>query len=337
MDDLVIDAGRRASVIDGALANLLEHYLSPQTAEDTVAAIRRRRDAGAYDGLTTATALRDALNTDLLDASKDKHVQVRYHVRPQPVPQTDNILDDPAVLERMRLASVTHNYGFARVERLSGNVGYLDLRFFAPLEWSGCGDIAAAAMTFVSRTSALIIDVRKNGGGGQGLINFLASYFLPAVPEHPIHLCDYYYGARLEQQWTIPHVPGPRYQTKPLYILTSACTISAAEEFAYVLQALRRATIVGDTTAGAANLVGEYHIDARFSIFVSNGRVVIPRTGGNWEGTGVAPDIVAPERDAAKVAHSAALERILATEDASFPSALTDEARAALIALQGAP
>jgi len=336
LDDLAIDAGRRAGVIDGVLAHLLEHYISPETAEDVVAAIRHRRDAGAYDGLTMATALRDALNTDLLEVSKDKHIQVRYHIRPQPAPRTDNILDDPTILERMRLDSVTQNYGFKRIERLNGNVGYLDLRFFAPLEWSGCGDIAAAAMTLVSNTSALIIDVRKNGGGGQGLLNFLVSYFLPAVPEHPIHLCDYYYGDHVEQQWTIPHVPGRRYQTNPLYILTSARTISAAEEFAYVLQAMERATIVGETTAGAAHLVGEYHIDARFSIFVSNGRVVVPCTGGNWEGAGVTPDIAASEQDAAMVAHRTALERILAIEDPSSPNTLTDEARAALVELRGA-
>ncbi len=338
MDTLAIDVGLRGSVIDGALANLLEHYMSPATAEDVAAAIRHRRDVGAYDNLTTATALCDALTADLLVVTNDKHVQLRYHVEPQSRDASRNQFDDPQFLEQLHQSMRLGNFGFARVDRLGGNVGYLDLHFCAPPEWDDCGAVAAAAMTVLARTSALIIDVRRNGGGAAGMVDLLCSYLLPAIPEHTIHLYDFYYrdGNRIEQHRTLPSVPGPRYLDRPVFVLTSGHSLSAAESLAYTLQSLHRAIIVGETTGGAGNPVGLYRIDEHFSIMVTNGRTTHPITGTNWEGTGVAPDMAVPEQVAVKVAHTAALEGILATTDPPPMSALTDEARRTLSELQGA-
>jgi len=338
VDDLTIDADRRARVIDGALVTLLEHYASPAMAEDIAATIRHRRDAGAYDTLTTATALRAALTADLLSASNDKHVTLRYHVEPQSLDASRNQFDDPQFLEQLHQSMRLGNFGFERVERLRGNVGYLDLRFFAPPEWDDCAATAAAAMVLLTRTNALIIDVRQNGGGAAGMVDLLCSYLLPAIPERTIHLYDFYYrdGDRTEQHRTLPCVPGPRYLDRPVFVLTSSHSLSAAESLAYTLQSLRRATIVGETTGGAGNPVGMYRIDEHFSVTVTHGRTTHPATGTNWEGVGVAPDMVVSEQDAAKVAHIAALEGILEKADPTRSSTLTDEARMALAELQGA-
>ena len=54
---------------------------------------------------------------------------------------------------RARTAALFNN-GFVRVERLSGNVGYIDLRVIPDRE--GISETAAAAMTFVRHTDALI-------------------------------------------------------------------------------------------------------------------------------------------------------------------------------------
>ncbi len=338
MDNLAIDAGMRVSVIDGALVNLLEHYVSPATAEDVAAAIRHRRDVGAYDSLTTAIALRDALTADLLAATNDKHVQLRYHAEPQSLDASRNQFDDPQFLEQLHRSMRLGNFGFARVERLGGNVGYLDLRFCAPPEWDDCGTVAAAVMTVLAQTSALIVDVRRNGGGAAGMVDLMCSYLLPAIPERTIHLYDFYYrdGDRTEQHRTLPSVPGPRYLDRPVFVLTSGRSLSAAESLAYTLQSLRRATIVGETTGGAGNPIGMYRIDEHFSITVTNGRTTHPATGTNWEGTGVVPDMDVPEQDAAKVAHSVALEGILDVANPSPSSALIDEVRATLAELGGA-
>ncbi len=333
-DDIAIDSAMRADVIEGVLSKLHAHYIFPVVAQEILAAIHLRQDNGEYDALATAAALRDALIAHMQEASRDKHLQVRYEVAPRPLGASDNTFDDPAFLEHMRLTSVIRNYGFERVEWLRGNIGYLDLRFFAPPEWSGCGDTAVAAMTFLANTSALIVDLRRNGGAA-GMVDLLCSYVLPAVPERPVHLIDFHYSNRLEQHWTLPHVPGPRYEDKPVYLLIGERTTSAAEAFAYTLQALGRATLMGETTAGAGNLVGHYQIDAHFSVFISNGRVVVPSTGGNWEGVGVQPDLAVPPDDALRTAHIAALRKVHETiGDAPTGKAMMDEAHAALTELE---
>ena len=110
----------------------------------------------------------------------------------------------------------------------------------------------AAAMAFVAGTDALIIDLRENGGSiSPDAIPMLATWFF----ERPTHLIDLKWNTEPtpRQLWTWAHVPGRRYLEKPVYILTSRRTFSGAEEFAYDLKNLGRATIVGDTTGGGAN------------------------------------------------------------------------------------
>ena len=79
------------------------------------------------------------------------------------------------------------NFGFEKVERLEGNVGYLDLRGFHRAEVGG--DTAAAAMNFLANTDALIIDLRKNGGGAPDMVALICQLPLRAragPPERPV-------------------------------------------------------------------------------------------------------------------------------------------------------
>jgi retinol-binding protein 3 len=166
-------------------------------------------------------------------------------------------------------------------------------------------------MGFLAGSDALIIDLRDNGGGNPSMIQLLASYLLK--PDHKTLLNSFYIrkGDRTEQYWTAPWVPGPRLSEAPLYVLTSKRTFSAAEEFTYDLQSLKRATIVGETTGGGAH-PEEEHLVAGYPVVMSLpfGRAVNPITGTNWEGTGVAPDVPAAAAEALAVAHSRALAAI---------------------------
>jgi C-terminal processing protease CtpA/Prc len=117
---------------------------------------------------------------------------------------------------------------------------------------------------------------------------------------------------RVEQSWTPGWVPGRRYLDKPVYLLTSRRTFSGAEEFAYDLQVLKRATVVGETTGGGANPGGDVRLDEHFGVFLPTGRAVNPTTRTNWEGTGVLPDVPTSSANALVVARQTALERLLA-------------------------
>ncbi len=329
----VLDAAARTRLIDRMLEILKERYVFPEVALAMEAAIHDRRARGEYDAITSGTALRDAFTQHLQDVSHDKHLQLRYSPTARP-PREGNIWDDPAVIAAYLEEATLDNFGAQKVERLAGNVGYLLLTSIDEAEYTA--RTVTAAMAVLVNTSALIIDLRRNNGGAPSGVAFLCSYFFS--PE-PVHLNDIYSreGDTTQQFWTLPYLPGERYLDKPVYVLTSGRTFSGAEELAYNLQQLKRASIVGETTAGAANPVDVYQLDPHFELRVPTGRAINPITGTNWEGTGVTPDIAVDAAQALDTAHRAALQAILdglLEEPSEAEAALAAEARRALANLE---
>jgi hypothetical protein len=307
--DLTIDAATRSSVIDAALTNLNSYYVFPEVAKKMEMAVKERAGRNEYDQITSAKALAAALQNHLQEVSHDKHLRVLYSA--EVLPKEDDHRQPGGeelakALEFMR----TVNFGFEKVERLPGNIGYIDLRGFQPAQFGA--ETVVAAMNFVANTEALIIDLRRNGGGEPAMVALISSYLFGA---EPVHLNDLYFRPTdsTHQWWTLPYVPGKRYgENKEVYVLTSNRTFSAAEEFTYNLKNLKRATIVGETTGGGAHPGGTRRINDHFAIWVPSGRAISPITKTNWEGTGIKPDIEVPADHALKVAHIALMNRVLA-------------------------
>jgi C-terminal processing protease CtpA/Prc len=156
-------------------------------------------------------------------------------------------------------------------------------------------------------------------------IGFISSYLF----DKPVHLNDFFVRetGRRQSFHTTENVDGRRYgQSKPVYILTSNRTFSAAEEFTYNLKNLKRATIVGETTGGGAHPGGVRRINDHFGIWLPTGRAINPITGTNWEGVGIAPDIAVDPTEALPAAHLDALKKIRAA--ATDPAHRTDLDRA---------
>jgi hypothetical protein len=315
--DTSIDTRTSKDVIEGLLKELKAAYVFPETAAKMEADLRKRLDKNEYGEIKSARKLAEVLTEHLQAVSKDKHLRVFYSYDPIPEPPKKDARPahdkDHEMRERMRQRARSVNFGFERAERLDGNVGYLDLRMFAPAELGG--ETAAAAMNLLGDTDALIIDVRKNGGGSPSMVALVCSYLFG--PE-PVHLNDLYFRPEdsTHQWWTLPHVPGKRYEGKPVFVLTSKRTFSAAEEFTYNLKSLKRATIVGETTGGGAHPGGMRKVHEHFGVFVPSGRAINPITKTNWEGTGVTPDISVPADRALPTAHLAALRKIAADLEA---------------------
>jgi retinol-binding protein 3 len=305
--DRVIDTRTRTAVIDGALAALNESYVYPDVAKKMEDAIRARQRRGEYEAVTSARRLAALLTGHLREVSRDLHLEVNLIPSgPPPGPPPPPPSGAGQTMEERRRADASRrNFGFARVERLEGNIGYLDLRGFMAPEIAS--ETAASAMTFLGGTDAIIFDVRQNGGGSPEMVAFLTSYLF----EGTVHLNDFYSRPTNEtrQSWTLPYVPGRRFPARNVYILTSRQTFSGAEEFTYNLRHLDRATVVGETTAGAAHLVGGRRLSDGFAIAVPVGRPINPVTKTSWEGVGVEPDVKVPADNALSVAHAMALEQ----------------------------
>jgi hypothetical protein len=301
-----LDAAARAKRVERVSAALNENYVFPDVAKKMEAALRQKLKAGAYDKLTNPAEFARALTRDLVEVSKDKHLRIHY--APSAPPGLDSSeRPDPAIQEQQRRDMASRNFGFEKVERLAGNVGYLDLRGFMGAELAG--ETAISAMNFLANSDAVIIDLRKNGGGHPSMVQLLTSYFF----EEPTHLNSFYIrkGNTTQQFWTSAHVAGKRMTDVPVYVLTSPRTFSAAEEFTYNLKNLKRATIVGETTGGGAHPVKPHFLaDVHLLAIVPFGRAVNPITGTNWEGTGVTPDIQVPADQALEAAHRDALKKL---------------------------
>ena len=307
--DLTIDAAARTEVIEGVIKRLNDFYVFPEVAKQMEAAIRQRMENKEYDQITSAALLAQTLTSHLRAVSHDKHLEVNYSY--QPVPLNDGRSEPtPEQLERMRRFAASVNYGFEKIDRLEGNIGYLRIDGFMPADVGG--ETAIAAMNFLANTDALIIDMRYSTNGGNPTMSVLLSSYLF---DKPVHLGDGYWreGNRTEQSWTMPYVPGKRYIGKDVYFLTSKDTISAGEGFVYDLQNLKRVTVIGEITAGAANPGFEYRISEHFFMFVPMGRAINPITKTNWEGKGVKPDIEVPAEQALRTAHLMALKKLLAS------------------------
>src|SRR5688572_31623775 len=268
--DLTIDAATRTKVIDTILKRLNDSYVFPDVAKKMEQAIRERVDKKEYDQITSAKEFSNKLTEHLQAVSKDKHLRVRYSH--QPIPERGERREPTAEEREQRRRDLNWmNHGFAKVERLRGNIGYLEFLNFMDDELGA--DTVAAAMNFVNGTDALIIDMRSNGGGNPAMVALVCSYLFG--PER-VHLNDLYWreGNRTEEFWTRKEVAGKRYLNKDVYVLTSKRTFSGAEEFTYNLKNLKRATIIGETTGGGAHPGGGFRITEHFGMFVPTGRAI---------------------------------------------------------------
>lgn len=275
---------RPTAVVRRIGAMLETHYTDAEVAAACAKHLRTRLAAGDFDDAADPTELARRLTASLQSVSRDQHMHVS--VRSPDETRVDD--PDPARRQREELERLRReNFGFERVERLDGNVGYLDMRYFS--SHPRARETAAAAMAFLANTDAVIFDMRKNGGGNPEMIRFLCSYLF----DEPTHLTTIRWRDedRTRAYWTLADLPRPALADRPVFVLTSADTFSGAEGFCYILQARRRAAIVGETTRGGANPGRVFPIDERLSMFISTGRVIDPVTGTNWEGVGVRPDV----------------------------------------------
>jgi hypothetical protein len=306
-----IDEATKAAVIDSLSEALENIYVFPDVAEKMQKTIRKNLKRGNYEEADTYDAFAGMLNDDMYEIASDRHLHIDFLRDDTFLAHSDTLSEDEEQEFFNRLAS--NNFGFYKLERLAGNVGYLDLRAFNDAEWAGA--TAVAAMNFLAYSDAVIIDLRRNGGGSPSMIQLISSYFF----EGPVHLNSFYIRAddSMKQFWSHSFVEGPRMVDTDLYILTSHYTFSAAEEFTYNMKNLERATIVGETTGGGAHPVSFVAWpDLKMSLSVPFGRAVNPVTGTNWEGTGIEPHIQVPEGEALEVAHLKALKKLAESEEA---------------------
>ncbi len=212
------------------LSESLNDYVFPETAAELKRQLQAKRSE--YRVITDPKALATRLTDDLRAVGHDKHLEVSYGddmgFAKDPTPEE---------LRRAHTLDAGRGFGVRSARRLPGNIGYIDLAYFSGDPEAGAA--IAAAMQIIHGTDALILDLRRNGGGGPAS-TVLLSYFF-AEPTQLSSVVERKDGQdRERQKWTMPYVPGGPYPGKAVFVLTSHHTWSAAELCAYDLKTRKR-------------------------------------------------------------------------------------------------
>jgi C-terminal processing protease CtpA/Prc len=288
-------------IIEAALDRLLAEYIFEDQAGQIAAFVRGRLAVGAYQQLA-GEELCDAVTADLQRVNGDKHLRLLWSEEPQEVAAGEEDEDFFAELGR------AENQGIRKVERLAGDIGYIETTLVA--EPGDGAPMISAAMALIANTRALILDLRANRGGSTHGMAYWCSHLFPGG--EGVHLTSVHRRTTglTQQFWTTPYLPGARYLGRPVYVLTGPVTFSGAEDLAYNLKVRNRALLVGETTRGGAHPTGYYALSEHISVTVPYARSINPVTGGDWEGVGVDPDIEVPAEQAFEVAYRDALTKV---------------------------
>ena len=300
-------------VVDSMAAILRARYADADTGAMIAAHLQRRLNAGAYARVADWGQFVRLVTQDLQSVNEDTHLFLQ-------------VGGGPAGPGGPGGPPPNASHGLEAVERLDGNIGYFRMTNF--LGAQAAFDAIKGALDILAVTDAIIIDLRNSRGGSPAVANFIISHFTGSDTLLSLQVHDRVRGTTVSR-YTMKDVPGPRRPDVPLFVLTDDVTRSAAEDLTFVLQNMRRATIVGTRTAGAGRNNASVPLGHGIVGSVSFTRVMEPGTRREWERVGITPDIQVHRDSALAVAHREAIKRLIA-------GARSDGARRLLdITLQG--
>ncbi|MEI3791106.1 MULTISPECIES: S41 family peptidase [unclassified Chryseobacterium] len=292
-------------VLSDITEKVKSHYIDKKAYQKVDSLFQNESEKGTFKNLSKkdfAVFLTQKLRTTI----KDKHFFVKYLENYSP----QKAVDEKEREKENNFHNSLENFGFENVQRLEGNIGYINFKGFASRESSE--KTLAAAMNFIANTNSLIIDLRENGGGDNDMLLLFCSYFFDKKTD----LYTTYFRNKEETviNSTQSKVAGQKYLHKKVYILTSKKSFSAAEGLAYFLQEHKLAEVIGEKTGGAANPVDHFIIQNQYLLLVPAGQIKSVISHKNWEPVGVIPDQEVKAEDALKAAHLKILKNILNTE-----------------------
>lgn len=298
-------ADAEKAVTDLATA-LEENFVFPDKGEAYAEMLRSNLAAGKYADFADAPAFAEKVTADLQAVHKDGHLRLRVAPAEQ------------------RGQAQAPNGGPASANDVT-KAGWLapGVAYIAFDGFPGNETTVAEVRKFLAAhrdAKGLIIDARRNGGGGLAEMNLIFA----EIFARPTTLVTMDIRTAVEEKHGSPfdpkdtllrRIPGPAsinrrehivvpaqqqgaLKDAKVFLLTSKKTFSAAEHLSLSLKRTGRATLVGEATGGGAHFGGMAPMGKGYAAFIPVGRTFDPDTGQSWEGTGVAPDVAVPSNKA---------------------------------------
>lgn len=280
----------QASILASTIERVRADYVFSETAERAATVLERVRDQGLLDLGKGLPTLCEDVTRILQESTGDLHLRLVHHPDGAPDPS------DGKEYATYWMEQATSTAGGVRsVQRMGSNVAVVDLGPFLGLPVHA-GTWQSAAMNLCHGASGVVLDLRECVGGTPDSTALICSYFFGPEPRHLSTILD---RGGTHQYWTLTMVPGRKLGPElPLTVLVSSRTFSGGEEIAFVLQELGRATVIGERTRGGAHPRIGVRLHPQVELALPVASPQSPRDGGNWEGTGVVPDIEVAAPDA---------------------------------------
>ncbi len=325
----------RGAVIDRTAQLLRERYLDAALGARLAEGLLAQKTE--LDEVSDPQAYAKAVTQAMQAIQPDLHLRMSYEPQSEFVPgtaapgavtvagsggQVRQVMRTGRIDGRDSATIARTNFGFDAVQRLDGNVGYLRLSSFAPLDLSRA--TAEAAMRFLANSDALIIDLRGNYGGSPDTVGFILSHlYAPDAPPTLLHASDNRAAGIRSEVKTDPALGSKSLANAPVYVLIDRRSASAAEMLAYSGARVGRVKVIGETSAGAGNGGLKYSVGDGYALFIAEWRVL---TGPGWERVGVKPDVAVEPSAALATAHRLALQTLV--EQAGVPALREERERA---------
>ncbi len=310
-----IDSLAKIEVVNSICNSLINNYVFPDKAKVMTDFLKQQTQNNIFRSVTDPNQFANEIQKALRSVNEDNHLRIEYNPRLEKdiIKFLANKKGSNAILADQIKKDEKQNFYFKKVEILPSNIGYIEFTTFAVPSPSARKTVHSA-MQFISHTDGLIIDLRNNFGGNGEMLGEILSYFFPTKT---------YTGKtynRIENKWTDSYIENKKEITNglklgmPLYILTSRRTFSAAESFAYTLQSMKKAVIIGNTSKGGAHATRSFSMGNGFVAFIPYSREENVITKTDWEGVGVIPDIETEEQNCILTAQNHFLNQKLLTE-----------------------
>lgn len=272
----------KSDLLNSIATMLSDRYVFPAIGARYRSRLQQCIEQDCLQGVKDEQALANAITKLLLAVHEDRHLKVFAPGH-----------DEEARTKRLRSGTETNASGIANIDLLENRIGYIKINTFPGT--SASVSAIYRALKKLKDAEALIFDIRDHRGGSPRDISEIGSFLF----QQETHLVTTHSPYRNNGQPVFhrvdPNEYAVYYKDKPVYLLTSKRTASAAEHFAMAMKATGRAILVGDVTRGAGHWGERLFLEGGFSIFVPSGRTYHPVNKLGWEGIGVTPDILIDE------------------------------------------